>query len=78
MPTLRRLFPRIDWDACLRMPTSRLIALLLVVIVPGGLVVPLFCGIYGAIRHTLSGNVASRGVAEAATVATSSDELPLR
>ena len=43
-----------------RLTLRHVLAVFLVVIVPGGLVVPICCGIYGALRHTLTGKVAPR------------------
>ena len=61
MQTLRRLYA---WnrDAFSRLSFRHVLALFLVVIVPGGLVVPICCGIYGALRHSLSGKTPSRSV----------------
>jgi hypothetical protein len=60
MQTLRRLYACNPRDAFSRLSLRRLLALCLVVIVPGGLVVPLCYGLYGALRHSLSGK-ANRG-----------------
>jgi hypothetical protein len=77
MHTLRRFFAWTTRHTSSRVPTSRLIALLLIVILPGGLVVPLFCGIYGAIRHTLAGKVASRDI-EATALAAAAEDASFR
>ena len=47
-------------DALSRLSCQRLLAFLLVVVVPGALVVPICYGIYGAIRLSLSGKAATR------------------
>ena len=62
MNTLRSLFAWTSRDALSRLSMPRLLALFLILIVPGGLVVPICCGIYGALRHTLSSKVASRSI----------------
>jgi hypothetical protein len=77
MHTLRRLFAWTARDASSRVPKSRLIALLLIVILPGGLMVPIFCGIYGAIRHTLNGKFASRDL-EATVLAPATEDASFR
>ena len=68
MQTLRR---RYAWNiraALSRLSFRHLFTLFLVVIVPGGLVVPLFYGLYGALRHSLSGKDAARGETALAAV----------
>ena len=60
MPTLRRLTAWTSRGAFSRLSLRHGLALFLVVIVPGGLVVPICYGIYGALRHTLGGKAASR------------------
>ena len=77
MHKLRRLFAWTRRDDSSRMPTSRLVALVLIVVLPGGLFVPIFCGLYGALRHSLAGKVAARGVDSGAPVAVTED-APLR
>ena len=62
METLRRIFAWTAFDVAPRGSSSRWLALLLIVILPGGLVVPICCGIYGAIRQTLAGNDSKRTV----------------
>jgi hypothetical protein len=73
MHTFRRLFAWHARDASSRVPTSRVIALLLIVILPGGLMVPIFCGLYGAIRHTLTGKAGSRDI-EATALAPAAED----
>ena len=68
MQTLRRLYAWNARDAISRLSFRHVLALFLVVIVPGGLVVPLCYGLYGALRHSLSGKVASRGDSALAAV----------
>ena len=71
MPTLRRLFSRLSY--------KRLLALFLLVVVPGALVVPLCYGIYGALRLTLAGKGAAREAAtpeDASTFAQSAARNP--
>jgi hypothetical protein len=63
MQNLSRLFARTSGNALSRLSCQRLLALFLVVVVPGGLVVPICYGIYGAIRLTLSGKTATRDAA---------------
>ena len=70
METLRRMFAWTAFDATPRGSAVRWFALLLIVILPGGLVVPICCGIYGAIRQTLSGNAAKATVDAAAVIQT--------
>ena len=60
MRTLRRFYAWTSGGALSRLSPRHLLAVFLVVIVPGGLVVPICYGIYGAIRHTLGGKAASR------------------
>ena len=59
MQTLRRFATWNAWDAFSRLSFRQVLALFLVVIIPGGLVVPLCCGIYGALRHSLAGKSAA-------------------
>ena len=68
MQTLRRLHAWNARDAFSRLSLRHLLTLLLVVIVPGGLALPLFYGLYGALRHSLSGKVAARGETALAVV----------
>ena len=60
MQTLRRRFAWTPRDAFSRLSLRHGLALFLIVIVPGGLVVPICYGIYGALRHTLGSKVSSR------------------
>jgi hypothetical protein len=76
MQTLRRLFALTPWNRFSRLSARQLLVLFLVAIVPGGLVVPLCCGIYGALRYTLSGKAASRGAD--APLAVAEAEAPSR
>jgi hypothetical protein len=64
MNKLRRM-ARNPRDILARLSTAKALALLLVVVLPGGFFVPLCVGIYGAIRHSLSGKVATRGTESA-------------
>jgi hypothetical protein len=60
MHTIRRLFvlqPR-NFAARLRSPGA--IAFLLVIVIPGGLMLPICYGLYGALRHTLASKVSNR------------------
>ena len=59
MQSLRRLFVHASPGAS-RWRNAKVIALLLVIIVPGGIALPIFYGIYGAIRHTLTPKTHSR------------------
>jgi hypothetical protein len=68
MQTLRRRFAWTRRDAFSRPSLRHGLALFLIVIVPGGLVVPICYGIYGAIRHTLGGKVSSRLDANMTTI----------
>ena len=60
MHTLRRLFALSPRDLVSRLSPRRLLALFLIIVVPGALVVPICCGIYGALRHSLGGKVGAR------------------
>ena len=60
MQTLRRLYAWNARDALSRLSLRNLLALFLIVVVPGALIVPLCCGIYGALRYTLAGKSGSR------------------
>jgi hypothetical protein len=62
MDTLRHIY-----SSTVRLPAARVIALILIIVVPGGLVLPICYGLYGAIRHSLSTKVPNRGAAEEAT-----------
>jgi hypothetical protein len=64
MDKLRRM-ARNPRDLLARLSFARGLALILVVVLPGGLFVPLCVGIYGAIRHSLSGKAATRGTESA-------------
>ncbi|HEX2828661.1 MAG TPA: hypothetical protein VHP37_20065 [Burkholderiales bacterium] len=69
MQNLRRLFAWTSRDALSRLSCQRLLSLFLVVVVPGGLVVPICYGLYGALRLTLSGKAATRVASRAAAPA---------
>lgn len=60
MHSLRRYLAWPSRNALSRLSYPRLLALLLVVIVPGGLVVPLCAGLYGALRLTFCSKSANR------------------
>ena len=62
MQMLRSLFAWMPRDAFSRLSLQRALALFLLVVVPGALLVPICCGIYGAIRQTLAGKVAASSV----------------
>ncbi len=60
MHTLRRIFVLPTRNTLATIRTSKAIALLLVIIIPGGLMLPICYGLYGAIRHTLSNKASPR------------------
>jgi hypothetical protein len=64
MDKLRRM-ARNPRDLLARLSFARALALILVVVLPGGFFVPLCVGIYGAIRHSLSGKVSARAAESA-------------
>ena len=47
---IRRAIQNRTWDKLAALPPSRLIAILLVIVVPGGLVLPVCYALYAAIR----------------------------
>jgi hypothetical protein len=55
MQSLRQMYQEVARATLAILPYPRLAALVLVLIIPGALVVPIFYGIYGAIRHSLAG-----------------------
>ena len=79
MHTLRRLFVYTPRAAAARWRHPKVLALLLVIIVPGGFALPIVYGLYGAIRHTLAQKAqagsaaASDPIATEATVAVESE-----
>ncbi len=54
MRALRRLFVYAAAGRPSRWRNAKVLALLLVIVVPGGIAIPIFYGIYGAIRHTFT------------------------
>jgi hypothetical protein len=60
MQRLRRLFVHTSPGAS-RWRNAKVIALLLVIVVPGGIALPIFYGIYGAFRHTFAPKTHNRG-----------------
>ena len=58
MHPLRHKYQELSRATLARFPYPKLTVFLLIVIIPGALVLPICYGIYGAIRHTLSGRVA--------------------
>jgi hypothetical protein len=60
MHLLRRILVRTPRNAIARWRHPKALALLLVVVIPGGIVLPIFYGLYGAIRHTLAPKTQSR------------------
>jgi hypothetical protein len=66
MDELRRM-TRNPRDVLARLSFARALALILVVVLPGGFFVPLCVGLYGAIRHGLSGKVAARAAESSAS-----------
>jgi hypothetical protein len=64
MDELRRM-ARTPRDLLARLSFARALALILVIVLPGGLFVPLCVGIYGAIRHSLAGKVSTRAAESA-------------
>jgi hypothetical protein len=60
MHTLRRLFAKVSPAPTGRWRNAKVVALLLVIVVPGGIALPIFYGIYGAIRHTFAPKTHSR------------------
>ena len=63
MHTLRRLFVYAPRAVATYWRNPKALALLLVIVVPGGFALPIVYGIYGAIRHTLNAKAQSRSAA---------------
>jgi hypothetical protein len=54
MHALRRLLVATARGRTTRWRNAKVVAVLLVIVVPGGIALPIFYGIYGAIRHTFA------------------------
>jgi len=62
MHALRRIFALPPRRALARLRYPKTLAALLIIVLPGGLVLPICYGLYGAIRHTLSTKAPSGAV----------------
>lgn len=60
MHTLRRLFVHTPRAIATHWRDPKALALLLVIVMPGGFALPIVYGLYGAIRHTLAPKAQTR------------------
>ena len=75
MQALRRLFVTTAPGQTSRWRNAKVIALLVVIVVPGGIALPIVYGIYGAIRNTFTPKTHNRSAAAPAEGAASSTPL---